>query len=88
MTFATNEITGVFNVGTGKDYSLLEFADIILKKTKSNSKIVFEKVRPGDVNFSTASLARQMKTGIWAASTSLEDGLETTIEFYKVTPEF
>jgi UDP-glucose 4-epimerase len=88
MTFAVNDIAGVFNVGTGKDYSLLELADIILKKTGSKSKLKFEEVRPGDVNFSTASLGKQMKTKVWMPRVSFEDGIGRTIEFYRANPEF
>lgn len=87
LTFAQNDICGVFNVGTGRDYSVLETADIVVRKTASNSKIRFESARPGDVMFSTASLRRQREVGVWEPSVDFEQGLEQTISFYRDNPD-
>ena len=82
LTFAKNNINGVFNIGTNQDYSLIELANIILKNTKSNSKIVFADERLGDVMFSTADLKKQKDTGVWTPRITFDDGLQKTINYY------
>ena len=82
LTFAKNNINGVFNIGTNQDYSLIELANIILKNTKSNSKIVFDDERLGDVMFSTADLKKQNDIGGWAPKIAFDDGLQKTINYY------
>jgi len=88
LTFARHDVCGVFNVGTGTDCSVLEMADIIIRKTSSSSTIRFEPARPGDVMFSTASLLRQREVGVWEPSVSCEQGLDQTISFYRDNPNF
>lgn len=88
VTFAQNDVCGIFNVGTGTDCSVLEMADIIIRKTASSSRIRFEPARPGDVMFSTASLQRQREVGVWEPSVSCEQGLDKTIRFYRDNPDF
>jgi UDP-glucose 4-epimerase len=83
LTFARNDSIGAFNVGTGTDYSVLQMADIIIRKTTSSSRIRFEASRPGDVMFSTASLLKQRELGVWAPSVSVEQALDETIRFYQ-----
>jgi len=88
LSFANNDICGVFNVGTGKDINLIELADIIINKTDSSSILRFEDPRPGDVMFSTASLEKQKKNNVWQSKITIEEGLEKTIEFYRKNPDF
>ncbi len=83
LTFASNDICGTFNVGTGVDFSVLETADMIVRKTGSSSKIRFESGRPGDVMFSTASLRKQREVGVWEPRVGFEQGLEQTISSYR-----
>jgi UDP-glucose 4-epimerase len=83
LIFASNTIDGVFNLGTGLSYNLIELAEIILKETGSSSRIVYENPRPGDIMFSEASLEKQNKTGAWSPKIDFKDGLKETIDFYK-----
>jgi UDP-glucose 4-epimerase len=83
LTYATNTIDGVFNVGTGLSYDLIELAEIIIKETGSSSRIVFENPRPGDIMFSEASLEKQKQLSIWSSKIKFKDGLKETINFYK-----
>lgn len=88
LTFAEKDPCGIFNVGTGSDYSVLELAEMIIRKTDSKSKIRFEPARPGDVMFSTASLLRQSEVGVWKPAVSFAQGLEHTIRFYRDNRDF
>jgi UDP-glucose 4-epimerase len=81
--YATNTVEGIFNLGTGISYDLIELAEIILQETGSSSKIVFENPRPGDVMFSEASLEKQERFGVWSPKINFKDGLKKTINFYK-----
>lgn len=88
LTFATNDVCGVFNIGTSKDHNLLELADIIINKTNSSSTLRFEDPRPGDVMFSTASLEKQKEINVWQPKITFEEGLDKTIEFYRKNHDF
>lgn len=88
LAFAQSDVSGIYNVGTGSDYSVLEIADIIIRKIKSNSRIRFEPARPGDLMFSTASLLRQREVGVWEPRITFEEGLEHTIRYYRDNPGF
>lgn len=83
LTFAQADVCGVFNVGTGTDYSISQTAHTIIRHTASKSRIRFEPSRPGDVMFSTASLLRQREIGLWEPCVSFEEGLDLTIRFYR-----
>lgn len=88
LTFAQTDICGVFNVGSGTDYSISEIANMIIRHTASKSRICFEPSRPGDVMFSTASLLRQRETGVWEPIVSFEEGLELAIRFYRDNSDY
>lgn len=82
LNFALSNVSGIFNVGTGIDYSILDLAEIINLKTNSRSKLKFEKAWPGDVMYSTASLVKQNKLSLWKPETKFTEGIEKTIDFY------
>jgi len=73
----------VFNVGTGKQTSINELANIIVKLTDSNSKIVHTKPRPGDLVALCANYSRIKEKLGWKPKFTLEEGLRKTISYYK-----
>ncbi len=73
----------IFNIGTGHPYSVLELAELISNILGYKLDKVFKEERPGDITHSYAdiSLARE-KLG-FKPTTSLEEGLKKTIEWFK-----
>ena len=71
---ATTGLTGVFNVGYGREITILELAQRILALTDSRSAIQFAPARIGDVQHSLASVERLRKAGFYPTGT-LNSGL-------------
>lgn len=76
--------TGPVNVGNPHEYSIKELAELIIKLTKSNSNLVYEKLPADDPtnrrpDISVAS--RELDN--WKPSIEIEDGLIKTIEYFR-----
>jgi UDP-glucose 4-epimerase len=72
---ATSGLTEVFNVGYGREITILELAQRILALTHSRSPIEFAPARAGDVQRSLASVERLRQAGFYPTGT-LDSGLE------------
>ena len=80
---ATNEnITGVFNVGRGDAITINEIAKLIIKETNSNSKIIYEETRAGDIKHSLSSINLTTLNLGYKPKYSLSDGLKETIKYF------
>jgi dTDP-glucose 4,6-dehydratase len=72
------------NLGTGNDTCVLDIGCKVLEKLeKPESMINFIKDRPGQVSRHISSTNKSQDLLDWKAETSLDAGLEKTIEFYK-----
>jgi dTDP-glucose 4,6-dehydratase len=76
--------TGPINIGNPREFTILEFAQLVLKFTGSKSQIIFEalpkddpKQRKPDITLATTKLK-------WEPKVKLEDGLKETIDWFKV----
>ncbi len=73
----------VINVGTGREISVLEIAKRVLKRLeKPEALITFMGERPGPVQCHHASTHKAQELLDWKATTSFEEGLERTIDWY------
>ncbi|OQB16193.1 MAG: UDP-glucose 4-epimerase [Candidatus Omnitrophica bacterium ADurb.Bin205] len=70
---------GVFNIASGKDYSVLDLARMINVILRKNIKPVFLKKRPGDVFRTLADLSNSKKVLNYEPKYSLAQGLKITI---------
>ncbi|MFH1540659.1 MAG: UDP-glucuronic acid decarboxylase family protein [Elusimicrobiota bacterium] len=70
------------NIGNPDEYSILEFAKIILKLTNSKSKIVFEKLPVDDPKMRQPNISRAKKILKWSPKVSIEEGIEKTIKWF------
>ncbi len=68
-----------YNVGTGKEISILELAEIIMDIAGINGKPVFDKSRPGDIRRSCADISKAKKLG-FEPKTDLRRDLEEIFE--------
>ena len=78
-----SEFTGPVNIGNPTEFTMLELAELVLKLTKSKSKIVNQplpqddpKQRKPDIKLAKAALG-------WEPKVNLEEGLRETISYFK-----
>jgi len=73
----------VFNVGCGRDYSILGLVKILNKIMHKNIKPVFLEPRPGDVFKTKADISVALKGLSYRPKVDFIKGLELTIEYFK-----
>ena len=78
--FGTNEPV---NIGSDTERTVLEFAEAVLKATGSKSKIIHLPAASDDPRQRRPDLTRAKTLLGWQPSTSLEEGLGATIEYFK-----
>jgi len=87
LTEQSDETVGPINLGTGTPTSISELAEKIVELTNSKSQIHNTDVRLGDILHSKADMSATLdllqKYEIEPPNTSLEQGLERTIEWFK-----
>ena len=76
-----NELPITMNLGSGKDYSILEFYEMITKQMGYEGKIISDTSKPSGMKrkLSDSSLAAQHG---WNAKTDISEGLVATIAWY------
>ncbi len=81
---AENEnVIGVFNVANENAITINELAKLIIKTTNSESKIIYEETRPGDIKHSLASIKETRELLNFNPSHDLISSLETTIRYFE-----
>jgi len=71
------------NLGNPKEMSVLELANTIKTLTKSKSKIVFKELPIDDPKVRQPDITRAKKELNWQPRIKLEEGLKTTIKWFK-----
>ena len=71
----------LINIGTGKDRSIKDYAEFIIKKLDLNVKIKFDKRKPDGVPRKVLDISLAKKYG-WIAKTSLDKGFDITYKDY------
>ncbi len=81
-----DDVTGPVNLGNPKEFRILELAELILKMTKSKSKITFNTLPEDDPvrRMPDISLAKKLLNN-WEPRIQLEQGLDKTISYFKKT---
>lgn len=77
---STDAVGQAFNVGTGRSVSIAEVARLVQRFTDSESPIVHEPPREGDVLHSRADLTRARSELGYEPSIDFEHGLEALVE--------
>jgi UDP-glucuronate decarboxylase len=76
------EFTGPVNLGNPVEFRILDLAELILKMTKSNSKLVFKPLPQDDPKQRKPNISLAQERLSWTPQTSLEEGLERTIHYF------
>lgn len=84
LTFAAEhpEVTGVFNAGYGGQITIEDLAAKIIAAAGSSSRVLHAPERPGDVKHSRAC-ADKLRAAGWEPKHTLEEGLATTLDYFK-----
>ncbi len=72
----------LINVGSGQEFQIKKFAEIINKLTSSNKKLRFNKKFPDGTRRKILDISILKKIG-WKSQINLYDGLKNTISWYK-----
>ena len=79
---ATVDFEGPVNIGNPVEMTLLELADIILKKTQSSSEKVFLAPAKDDPNKRRPDISLAKQVLSWSPRVSIDRGLNHTIEWF------
>ncbi len=71
------------NLGNSEEYTVMEFANKILKLTKSSSKIYFKPLPVDDPKTRCPDITRAKKLLKWQPKVSVDDGIMRTIEWFR-----
>lgn len=71
-----------FNVGSGKEITILELAEMVKKVTGYQGKIVMDSSKPDGTPRKLTDISRLKAMG-WEPKSDLEEGLKQTYEWYK-----
>ena len=71
------------NLGNPDEHTILEFAELIRKLTKSKSRIVFKQLPIDDPHVRCPDITKAKKELKWQPKVGLMEGLQKTIEWFK-----
>ncbi len=76
------EITGPINMGNPNEFTILELAELVLKLTSSQSRIIFKALPEDDPKQRQPNISLAKDKLDWEPKVSLEDGLKETIKYF------
>jgi dTDP-glucose 4,6-dehydratase len=75
------------NLGNPEEITIIEFAQEILKLTKSDQKIDFRPLPVGDPLKRQPDISLAKKELIWKPTTTRSDGMKKTFEYFSRLPK-
>ena len=76
-------VTGSYNIGTGKETSVNQIFDLIKKHTGSNQERVHREAKKGEQPRSVLDASLFMKTTGWEPAVKVENGIGLTVDFFR-----
>lgn len=83
MMESPDTCTGPINLGNPGEFTMTELAKIIIRLTKSSSKIVYRDLPKDDPRQRKPDIRTAMDRLSWTPSVELEEGLSKTIAYFK-----
>ena len=80
MMEAGEHITGPINLGNPNENSMIQLAEMIIRLTNSNSKIIFKELPADDPKVRQPDITKAKEVLNWTPETNLENGLNMTIK--------
>lgn len=78
-----DKILGPINLGNPTEFTILELANLVIKYTNSQSKIVFKKLPLDDPKQRKPDITQASKLLNWSPKIKLKDGLIKTINYFE-----
>lgn len=75
--------TGPVNIGNPIEFTILGLANLVIKKTQSNSQIIFNSLPVDDPKQRRPDISLAKEILGWTPKISLEEGLDYTIRYFK-----
>jgi UDP-glucuronate decarboxylase len=85
MMESGREVTGPINVGNPGEFTMLELAELVLRKTGSKSKLEYHPLPKDDPKQRKPDISRAKSLLGWEPKIVLEDGIERTIDYFRRT---
>ena len=76
-------LTGPVNLGNPGEFTMLELAELVLKKTGSRSKITFLPLPGDDPKQRQPDISLAQRELAWSPKIPLEQGLDATIDYFR-----
>lgn len=76
-------ISGPVNIGNPREFTIKEFADLVVKMSGTKSKIVYEPLPTDDPKQRKPDISLAKKELNWEPKVPLETGLQKTIDWFK-----
>jgi UDP-glucuronate decarboxylase len=83
MFDSARDVTGPLNVGNPAEFTMLELAEAVLRKTKSKSKIAYHPLPADDPKQRKPDISLAKKTLGWEPKIPLDEGLDRTIDYFR-----
>lgn len=83
LMISPDSISGPINLGNPKEFTILEIAELILKLTKSKSKLIFKELPLDDPKQRKPNISQAQSALDWNPKIIPEDGLKETIAYFK-----
>lgn len=74
--------SGIYNLGTGKETSVLQLLETLQKISQRNVAVQFDPERKGEINRIALSTEKVRRTMGWIPHVSLEEGMERTFSWF------
>ena len=78
ISAAQTDITGAFNIGSGRQTSVIELANLVLRLTGRDVAPLYHPPKPGEIRHSFADISRAREFG-YSPKHNLEEGIRKTI---------
>lgn len=82
-TMSQDHEIGPINLGNSNEFTIIELAELILRMTRSKSKLVFLPLPQDDPVQRQPDISKAKSILQWSPIVTLEDGLKETIKYFK-----
>ena len=83
MMATSNNIIGPINLGNPNEFTIIELAEMVIRMTKSQSRIIKKPLPKDDPKQRQPDISLARKVLDWSPKISLEQGLEKTIAYFQ-----
>ncbi len=83
MMNTSQDITGPINIGNPTEHTMLELAEMVLRISKSKSKLIYMPLPFDDPKQRKPDISKAQANLDWTPRVSIEEGLKETVSYFK-----